>query len=375
MNPSTNRKQIILPLLVGVVLACFGLSSQMQAVVPPPDGCYPNFTTAEGCGALSLLTTGAANTGLGWRSLFSNTDGSFNTGVGAGTLVLNMGDSNTAVGTVALLLNTTGILNTAIGTDAMVYNDTGSSNTATGALVLFGNTTGGFNTGIGRGVLYNNTTGSSNTAIGAFALFSNTTEDGNTAIGNAALFDNTTGENNTGVGRGAGDNITEGTDNVCVGVFSGTAITTGNNIITIGPVSGVHSIFGQVDDRTYIANIRGASVDSTTAQLVYVDADGRLGTNPTPAGPERSVIGPTTPKGVPRQGMSDDAKQAMLNRKVETLEATVAQQQKQIQALTSGLQKVSAQLATASPPRGGLEASKFATGTNPRWRTCAAGGH
>ena len=51
--------------------------------------------------------------------------------------------------------------------------------------------------------------------------------------------------------------------------------------------------------------------------------------------------------------MSDDAKQATLNRKVEALEATVAQQQEQIQALTSGLQKVSAQLAAASLSRGG----------------------
>ena len=34
------------------------------------------------------------------------------------------------------------------------------------------------------------------------------------------------------------------------------------------------------------------------------------------------------------------------------------QQQKQIEALTVGLQKVSAQLAAASPSRGGLEVSK-----------------
>jgi uncharacterized coiled-coil protein SlyX len=39
-------------------------------------------------------------------------------------------------------------------------------------------------------------------------------------------------------------------------------------------------------------------------------------------------------------------------------EATIAKQQKQIEALTEGLQKVSAQLATASPSRGGLEARK-----------------
>jgi hypothetical protein len=38
--------------------------------------------------------------------------------------------------------------------------------------------------------------------------------------------------------------------------------------------------------------------------------------------------------------------------------AMIAQQQKQIEALIVGLQKVSAQLAAASPSRGGLEASK-----------------
>src|SRR4029077_14222738 len=36
-------------------------------------------------------------------------------------------------------------------------------------------------------------------------------------------------------------------------------------------------------------------------------------------------------------------------------EATIAKQQKQIEALTAGLQKVSDQLAAASPSRGGLE--------------------
>ena len=46
---------------------------------------------------------------------------------------------------------------------------------------------------------------------------------------------------------------------------------------------------------------------------------------------------------------------------VEKQEAANARQQQQIEALTAGLQKVSAQLAAASPSRGGLEASKFAT--------------
>src|SRR5262249_26792498 len=116
-----------------LLLASFALLPQAQAISPAPDGCYPVYTTAEGCDALHSLTTGAANTGLGWRSLYLNTTGSFNTGVGGGTLSLNNGDSNTAVGAVALLLNSTGLNNTAIGAGALVYNDTGNANTVVGA--------------------------------------------------------------------------------------------------------------------------------------------------------------------------------------------------------------------------------------------------
>ena len=93
------KRQNLIHILIGIV--CIGLLPRAQAVVPPPDGGYPNFTTAEGTNALQNLTTGAANTGLGWRALFSAGDASFNTGVGAGALVLNTGDSNTAVGAAA----------------------------------------------------------------------------------------------------------------------------------------------------------------------------------------------------------------------------------------------------------------------------------
>src|SRR5438045_9740015 len=90
-------------------LASSALLLRVQAapqVAPAPDGCYPNYTTAEGCNALKFLTTGAGNTGVGWYSLFFSSTNNFNTGVGAGTLVLNTADSNTAVGAAALLLNT-----------------------------------------------------------------------------------------------------------------------------------------------------------------------------------------------------------------------------------------------------------------------------
>ena len=107
-------------IIFGAIFSALAFLPGVQAVVPPPDGCYPNVTTAEGCNALNSLTTGAANTGVGWYSLFSTTTGTANTGVGAGALALNNTDNNTAVGAGALFLNTTGAENTAVGANALV---------------------------------------------------------------------------------------------------------------------------------------------------------------------------------------------------------------------------------------------------------------
>ena len=92
----------VLTLLAFLCLAA--AEPQAQAVVPPPDGGYPKFTTAEGQNALFSLTTGAANTAVGWFSLFSDTEASFNTATGAGTLLFNTADGNTAFGAAALII-------------------------------------------------------------------------------------------------------------------------------------------------------------------------------------------------------------------------------------------------------------------------------
>src|SRR5439155_24263876 len=115
---------IRLKTLASCVLICIAFLPQMHAAPnalpsPSPDGCYPGFTTAEGCNALFSLTSGAGNTAVGWYSLYFNTTHSYSTGLGAGALVLNNADSNTAVGAAAMLLNTTGTENTATGVDAM----------------------------------------------------------------------------------------------------------------------------------------------------------------------------------------------------------------------------------------------------------------
>src|SRR5499427_2923409 len=303
------------------VLACFAfLPGAHGQLSPPPDGCYPNFTTAEGCDALSSLTIGSGNTALGWRSLFLTTTGSFNTGVGGGALALNNGSSNTAVGVAALLLNTSGAQNTAVGTNSLVFNDTGSNNTGSGYFSLMNNTSGG-----------------SNTATGWEALTANTSGSSNTAIGNQALQGNLSNS-----------------DHVAIGSMAGSGITSVDNNIIIGHNSGVHSVFGQVSDRCTIDNIFGAPVSAATAAVVMIDSDGRLGT----ATADGHDPGGFSSQGSIRlQSIPGAARQATLDRTIESLQATIAQQQQQIATLTAQLkdnavqiQKAGAALEMNEPP-------------------------
>jgi Chaperone of endosialidase len=282
-----NRNHIFTKVLLALSLFAARPAPNAFGVVPAPDGGYPGFNTAEGTNALKNLTTGVANTANGWFSLFSNTDGSFNTGVGAGTLVLNVGNQgtgegvdNTAVGAAALLFNTTGSNNTAVGTAALVNNSTGDSNSAFGAFALSSNTEGGSNTAVGDGALAANTTGSLHTAVGFNALAKNIASDlgVNTAVGADALSANTIGGENTAIGFFALPFSTTGSLNTALGFGAGAGITVASNVTCIGPVSGVSTVAGEVGDSCYIAHIHDQPVDSGTAQFVFVDEDGKLGT-------------------------------------------------------------------------------------------------
>jgi hypothetical protein len=287
-------KTRIQSILIVITLLFLGLLPRVQSapqLAPAPDGCYPNYTTVEGCKALNFLTSGAGNTAVGWYSLFSNTDANFNTGVGGGALALNNADSNTAVGAAALLLNTIGTLNTAVGTDALVFNDSGSANSALGGFALFNNTTGGSNTALGTLALYNNSTGSINTAIGLQALQTATSADRNTAVGAYALQDDTIGDRNTAVGTFALSSNTEGAFNTAVGVQALDANMTGslNTALGVGAGAGVmtasnvtcigaNTSAADVSNTTWITNVYGVTTISGTTLPVIVSQGGQLGT-------------------------------------------------------------------------------------------------
>jgi hypothetical protein len=306
MNPLIQCKPIILPLFIAGVLACFGILPKALAVVPPPDGGYPGFNTAEGQNALFSLTTGVANTANGWFSLFSNTGGNLNTGVGAGTLLFNTGNDNTAIGAAALLFNTTGSDSTAVGTAALVNNIAGA-NTGIGAFALQANTTGGNlgttegvpvgpNTAIGSHALESNTIASGNTAVGyqalgsmvagadfgngptdvgistavgfqALASVNGPSNEANDAFGYRALFSFADGSGNVAIGTRALIDLTDGFINVAVGPSAGSGLTSGNANVYIGGIAGAPN----ENFHTYISNINSTSVSGGGTDTVAVN--------------------------------------------------------------------------------------------------------
>jgi hypothetical protein len=388
-------------LLIALVLACFAFLQNVQAVSPAPDGAYGGNNTAEGANALFDLTTGIENTAIGSAALYNNTTGNYNTATGSRTLLMNTtGVHNTGYGRNALFSNTSGIENTASGWDALFSNTTGNDNTATGSAALYNNTTGFFNTADGYQVLLSNTTGTQNTATGESALKSNTTASNNTADGFQVLFHNTTGAGNTAVGFHALSN-NNGSSNIALGLSAGVNLTTGSNNIDIGSFgAGGESNtirIGSAQVRTFIKGISGVGV---TGIAVVVNSSGQLGTAPSSQRFKAEIkpmdktseailaLKPVTfrykheldPNGIPQFGLvaeevekvnaalitrdADgkpytvryDAVNAMLlneflkeHRKVEEQGATIAKQQKQIEALTAGLQKVSAQVEASKP--------------------------
>jgi hypothetical protein len=334
---STNRSPLRRGfLLITLVLVCTALSPQARAVCQ--EGCLTLDNTVFGDDALINLTTGFSNTALGFNALFSNT----------------IGRENTATGAKALHDNTEGYENTASGTNA----------------------------------LSSNTEGIRNTATGAYALNSNTTGISNTSSGNFALFNNTTGNSNIAVGFQAGFNVTTGSNNIYIGNAGGSGGE--SNRIRIGTVG--------TQTATFIAGISGGTVPGGVG--VIVGNNGRLGTVVSSERFKEAIkpmdkvseailaLKPVTFRykheldadGIPQFGLVAEeveeinpdlvardadgkvytvryeAVNAMLlneflkaHHQLQDLKAIVAEQQKQIKALASGLQKVSAQVELSKP--------------------------
>ena len=310
------------------------------------------------------------------------------------------GNANTACGTNALFSNTTGSTNMASGANALFSNTTGDNNTASGFYALFSSTTGTYNMANGYEALYSNTTGALNAANGALALYNNTTGNFNTATGAGALLANTTGSNNVAVGTTAGIALTTGSGNVCIG-------------------AGVNGVAGESNT----TRIRNVYTTVANGRAVYVNADNKIGTLSSSrrfkhdiqpmdrssetlfalkpvtfrykkdADPSQALsfgliaedVAKVSPELITRdeegkpQTVRYEAVNAMLlneflkehrkfeiqTRKVNDQEATIAQQQKEIQTLMVSVREQSAQIQKVSAR---LEASNavFQTAFNDR---------
>jgi hypothetical protein len=202
-------------------------------------------------------------------------------------------------------------------------------------------------------------------------------------VGNGALARNTTGSHNTALGWSAGENLATGDENINIG-FGVSGVPGESNTIRIGT---------SIITATFIRGISGATVPGGAA--VFVNSSGHLGTlissarfkdEIKPMGNASEAIlalRPVSfrykkdidPQGIPEFGLVAEEVEkvnpalvirdpegrpytvryeqvnAMLlneflkeHRTVSDLKAVVAQQQKQLETLTAGLQKVSAQL-------------------------------
>ena len=189
------------------------------------------------------------------------------------------------------------------------------------------------------------------------------------------------------MGSSAGINLTNGSNNIDIG---NAGVAGESSTIRVG-TKGTHT-------NTFIAGINGVTVAGGVG--VIIDANGHLGTKTSSARFKEAIkpmdkaseailaLQPVTfrykheldPEGVPQFGLVAEqvekvnpdlvardeqgkvytvryeAVNAMLlneflkeHRKVEQLEATAAHQQKEIEALTAGLQKVSAQVELKQP--------------------------
>jgi hypothetical protein len=374
MNRPSRHCGTVAFLLIPLALAYFALSPAARAECNK--GCKTGQSTVVGFNALNSLTTGFGNTAMGYQALESNTDRSYNTAFGYQALEFNvgvpggdyhLGAFNTATGYQALWFNTTGYFNTANGFYALGPNTSGAADTATGYRALEANTTGFYNTGDGYRALDANRTGNYNTSIGASTL-RYSTGSCNIALGCLAGFNLTTGDNNIDIGN--------------------QGVATDANTIRIGGIGAC----GSPQTATFIAGIYGTAV---AGDGVVVDANGQLGVQvsserfkdeikPMDKASEAILaLKPVTfhykkeldPAGIQQFGLVAEqvekvnpdlvtrdaqgkpytvryeAVNAMLlneflkeHRKVEALEATVAQQQKGMETLAASLKKQAAQI-------------------------------
>jgi hypothetical protein len=307
----TNALSLLVPLLT-----CLASLPPAQAVSPPPDGGYTGGNTAEGQDALLSLTTGRYNTAVGLDSLKSNTVGLF----------------NTAVGAHALMNQTRARHSTAVGKDALMHS-TGSGNTALGA-----------NAGLGVSTAANVICiGTSGQNIDNSCFIGGIYSNVQPIVGTDP--DSVTITRTGSLGRGYVSSQRYKHDIQAMNQAS-------EMLYSLKPVS-----FRYKKDYDVTQTLAFGLIAEEVAE-VYPDLVGR-----NPEGEPESVRYEQINAMLLNEFLKEHKAFVSQQHTVEQQQVAITRLEKQVEALTACLQKVSAQLAAASPSDGGLELSKSAPQT------------
>jgi uncharacterized coiled-coil protein SlyX len=377
-----------------------------------------NFNLAIGFRVLFMNTTGNHLPGIGAAALRNNSTGSFNTSIGSDAMRENTtGDNNTAIGSGALTTLNGGDRNTAIGRGAGANYTGAESNN-----ICIGDQTGG-RTGESNTIRIGSNMPSGGLIVGGpvpfesdFIRIGSNMPSGGMIVGSVgALKSISIGAGFTGGGiqyqELMGQTVSIAPNFV---TFNGSSHCFVGGIFNQIATPGSHAVMVGRDNRLADASLSSRRFKKDIAPIDKI-SEGILALKPVtfhfknddtnypqfglvaedvaevnpdwitrdPQGEIYGVRYETIPvlllneflkehRKVQEQEAtiallkSTDAKQEAIITQLKstdaTQEATIAKQQKQIEALTAGLQKVSAQLAAASPSDGGLELGKFATG-------------
>jgi hypothetical protein len=176
-----------------------------------------------------------------------------------------------------------------------------------------------------RGTRFLHDRGTRNTFLGGTAGNFTLTGSDNTGTGYRALLNATSGTHNTALGSNAGLNATTGSHNIYLGAdVQGTAADVNTLRLGLPYDSGT----GAGQNRTFLAGVAG-TVLTTPAALVYIDANGQLGTAvpPPPVGGWTATRAPDalalSEAGLQAALDEQRAENAGLKRRLEALEVQV----------------------------------------------------
>ena len=173
------------------------------------------------------------------------------------------------------------------------------------------------------------------------------------ALGSLSLSSNTSGNNNTTVGSSALENSVATSRHVMIGSrgwiwdHASSITTLSSATILVCTVALVRKITSAISATSMVRTLTTSARLPVWCSSIRMEdwAQCALGHTPTPAPtPSGRNPGKSSPEAIRPQAIPDGARQTTLNIEVQNLEATISQQQNQIEILTARIQEQIAQI-------------------------------